>query len=96
MYKGDWILLVEFIPRRAITRETLYGVPIRFFILKIIFRILVDLRGVRDQAASAWVRRLEFLKFPYLLMMFFGSTGGRTSLLLRSHLHPSICKPRFI
>jgi hypothetical protein len=40
------------------------GVPIRFFILKIIFRILVDLRGVRDQAAIAWVRHLKFSEFP--------------------------------
>jgi hypothetical protein len=96
MYKGDWIFLVEFIPRRAFACETLDGVPIRFFILKIILRILADLRGVRDQAASAWVRRLEFLKFPNLLIVFFGSTGGRTSLLLGLHLHPSICKPRFI
>jgi hypothetical protein len=87
---------LEFIPRRAVARETLDGVPIRFFILKIIFRILADLRGVRDQVVSAWVRRLEFLKFLNLLIVFFGSTGGRTSLLLGLHLHLSICKPRFI
>ena len=41
------------IPRRAAARKTLDGVPIRFFVLKIVFQILVDLRGVRDQAATA-------------------------------------------
>ena len=60
--------LVDFIcgviSRRAAARKTLDGVPIRFFVLKIIFQILVDLRGVRVQAAMAWVRRLEFLEFP--------------------------------
>jgi hypothetical protein len=66
--------------RRAIARETLDGVPIRFFILKIIFQILTDLRGVRDQAASAWVRRLEFLKFPNLLIVVCRGHGWKTSI----------------
>jgi len=38
-------------------------VSIRFFILKIIFRFLLDLHGVRDQAATAWVRDLKLSKF---------------------------------
>jgi hypothetical protein len=44
---------VEFIPRRAAAGETLDGDPIRFFVLKIIFRIIVDLCQVRDQAPTA-------------------------------------------
>ena len=39
----DWILFCGVIPHRAVARKTLDGVPIRFFILKIIFQILVDL-----------------------------------------------------
>ena len=61
---SDYDFIVGFIPRRATPRETLDGDPIRFFAWKFIFRFLVDLRGVRDQAATAWVRRLEFLEFP--------------------------------
>ena len=68
-YKGPLIGRVQIrldfiygvIPRRAATRKTLDGVPIRFFVLKIVFQILLDLRGVHDQAATAWVRRLDFL-----------------------------------
>ena len=51
--KGGLDLFCGVIPRRAAARKTLDGVPIRFFILKIVFQILVDLRGVRDQAATA-------------------------------------------
>ena len=50
---GDWILFCGVIPHQAAAQKTLDGVPIRFFVLKIIFRILVDLCGVRDQAATA-------------------------------------------
>ena len=55
---------VGFIPRRAVAPEILDRDPIRFFALKIIFRFLVDLRGVCDQVGTAWVRRWEFLEFP--------------------------------
>jgi len=68
------------IPRRAAARKTLDGVPIRFFVLKIIFQILVDLRGVRDQAATAWVRRLEFVEFPIFWSWFIVAAGGRSYL----------------
>jgi hypothetical protein len=72
---------VEFIPRRAVARETLDGVPIRFFILNIIFRILADLRAVRDQADSAWVCRSEFLKFPNLLIVVCRGRGWKDSMI---------------
>ena len=67
---------MEFILRR----ETLDGDLIRLFALKIIFRFLVDLRGVRDQAAMAWVRRLEFLEFPIFWSWFIVAAGGRIIL----------------
>jgi hypothetical protein len=44
---------VELFPCRAAAHETLVGCC----------RILVDLRGVRDRAGTAWARRLEFLEF---------------------------------
>jgi len=50
MYRADWILFVEFISHRVAARKILDGVFIGFFVSKIIFRILADLRGVRDQA----------------------------------------------
>jgi len=40
-------------PRRAAARKILDDVSIRFFVLKIIFQILMDLHGMRDQAATA-------------------------------------------
>ena len=49
--------------RRHAARETVDGVSIRFFILKITFRFLLDLHGVRDQAATAWVRNLKLSEF---------------------------------
>ena len=52
---------------RDVTRETLDGDPIRFFILKVIFRFLVVLRGVRNQATAVWVRRFGILRVPHLL-----------------------------
>jgi hypothetical protein len=50
VYQVDWILF-GIIPHRAAARETLIGC----------YRILADLRGVRDRAATAWARRLESL-----------------------------------
>ena len=51
--RGGLDFICGVIPRRAAARKSLDGVPIRFFVLKIVFPILVDLRGVRDQAAAA-------------------------------------------
>ena len=51
--KGGLDFICGVIPCRGVARKTLDGVPIRFFVLKIVFHILVDLRGVRDQAATA-------------------------------------------
>ena len=48
-------------------RETIDDDPIRFFILKVIFRFLVDLCRVRDQATTVWVRRFGILRVPHLL-----------------------------
>jgi len=60
----SWIILC-----RAVTRETLDGDPIMFFILKVIFRFLVVQRGVRDQATTVWVRRFGILRVPHLLTL---------------------------
>ena len=51
--KGGLDFICGAIPRRDAARKTLDCVPIRFFVLKIVFQILMDLRGVRDQAATA-------------------------------------------
>ena len=55
------------IPCRAVTRETLDGDPIMFFILKVIFRFLVVQHGVRDQATTVWVRPFGILRVSHLL-----------------------------
>ena len=64
MYQIDWILFVELFLVEPPLGKILDGVSIRFFVLKIIFQILMDLRGVHDQAATAWVRRLDFCGIP--------------------------------
>ena len=56
-------ILLWSISHGAAARETLDDAFIRFFVLKIIFQFFVNLRGVRDQAATAWVRDLKLSKF---------------------------------
>jgi hypothetical protein len=48
---------------------------------------------VRDQAASAWVRRLEFLKFPNLLVVVCRGHGWKTSIKFADAytVHKSCC-----
>jgi hypothetical protein len=87
--KSRWDFIVELFPRRAVAHETLVGCS----------RILVDLRGVRDRASTAWARDLEFLEFPLFWSWFVVTSGGR--LLSRFGLQfleadPSIIDVDFI
>jgi hypothetical protein len=50
-------------PWRCRSWKTVDSISIRFFILKIIFRFLLDMCGVRVQAATVWVCHLKFSEF---------------------------------
>jgi hypothetical protein len=87
------VLFSLIIPCRAVAQETLDGDPIRFFILKVIFRFLVDLCGVRDQATTAWMRRLEFLKFPSSDRVLQKHRWMNVAIARIASI-PDFCKPR--
>ena len=92
MYRADWILSWIFLSsHRSSSTGTLDGDPIYYQELKLI--LSSDLRGVRDRVATTQGASLGFrVEIPPLLIVFFGSTGGRRSLLLGFGLHFTVSR----